>query len=178
MRSRGFTLVEILVVMLIIAIIVSMTVLSMGTAGRDTQLDQESRRIQALVGLLHERAVLEGRDFGMRIEPASYEFLSYDTFRNRWVALKQENEFRHRDLPKGLTFGLELDSHVVVIKPIDRSLSSDLAPAPQLAIAASGDGTPFRLTLERAATQAKSVVNGDAMGKITQENSGRQEKRS
>lgn len=177
-RSRGFTLVEILVVMVIIAIIVSMTVLSMGTTGRDTQLDQESRRIQALVDLLHERAVLEGRDFGMRIEPTAYEFLYFDTFRNRWTTLQRENEFRHRDLPKGLAFGLELDAHVVVIKPVDRTLSADQAPAPQLAIAASGEGTPFRLSVLRAATAAKAVVNGDAMGKITQQNSSRQDKRS
>jgi general secretion pathway protein H len=168
MRSKGFTLVEILVVVVIMAIVISLAVLSIGTTGRDTQLDEESRRIEGLVGLLHERALLEGRDFGLRIEPAAYEFVVYDSHRDRWTTLDQEHEFRHRDLPKGVSFQLELDSQIVVIKPIDRKLTSDAAPpAPQLAIAASGEGTPFRLTLLRDGTASRASVDGDALGKIT-----------
>jgi len=168
MRSKGFTLVEILVVVVIIAIIISLAVLSIGVTGRDSQLDEESRRIEGLVGLLHERALLEGRDFGLRIEPAAYEFVVYEPRRDRWLALDRDSEFRHRDLPKGLSFQLQLDSQVVVLKPIDRNLASDAPPpAPQVAIAASGEGTPFRLTLSRDGTQAKASVDGDALGKIT-----------
>jgi general secretion pathway protein H len=168
MRSKGFTLVEILVVVVIIAIVTSLAVLSIGVTGRDSQLDDETRRIEGLVGLLHERALLEGRDFGLRIEPAAYEFVVYETRRDRWKTLDQESEFRHRNLPKGLSFQLELDSQIVVIKAIDRNLSSDQPPpAPQVAIAASGEGTPFRLTLLRDGTTAKASVDGDALGKVT-----------
>jgi general secretion pathway protein H len=178
MRSKGFTLVEILVVLVIMAVVISVTVLSVSSTGRDSQLDEESRRIEGLVGLLHERALLEGRDFGLRIEPAAYEFVVYDTRRDRWMMLDQEREFRHRDLPKGITFQLQLDSQTVVIKAVDRNLSGGDPPNPQVAIAASGEGTPFRLTLQRDATQAKASVDGDALGKISRENSNKVEKRS
>jgi general secretion pathway protein H len=178
MRSKGFTLVEILVVVVIMAIVISLAVLSIGTTGRDAQLDEESRRIEGLVGLLHERALLEGRDFGLRIEPAAYEFVVYDSRRDRWTTLDQEHEFRHRDLPKGVSFQLELDSQLVVIKPIDRKLTSDATPTPQLAIAASGEGTPFRLTLLRDGTASRASVDGDALGKITRASSDHPEKRT
>jgi general secretion pathway protein H len=178
MRSKGFTLVEILVVIVIMAVVISVTVLSVSSTGRDSQLDEESRRIEGLVGLLHERALLEGRDFGLRIEPAAYEFVVYDPRRDRWMMLDQEREFRHRDLPRGITFQLQLDSQTVVIKAIDRNLSGGEKPNPQVAIAASGEGTPFRLTLQRDATQAKASVDGDALGKISRENSNKVEKRS
>ena len=178
MRSKGFTLVEILVVMLIIAVVISLTVLTVTSTGRDGQLDEESRRIEGLVGLLHERALLEGRDFGLRIEPTAYEFVVYDTRRNLWMMLDQEREFRHRELPKGVSFQLQLDSQTVVIQPIDRNLSSGPPPNPQIAIAASGEGTPFRLILLRNATQAKAAVDGDALGKISRESSNKVEKPS
>jgi general secretion pathway protein H len=177
MRSRGFTLVEILVVVVIMAIVISLAILSVGTAGRDTQLDEESRRIEGLIGLLHERALLEGRDFGLRIEPAAYEFVVYEPRRDLWTTFDQEHEYRRRNLPKGVSFQLELDSQVVVIKPIDRNPARDApAPGPQLAIAASGEGTPFRLTLLRDGTTAKASVSGDALGKLTRISSDHQEK--
>jgi general secretion pathway protein H len=179
MRSKGFTLVEILVVVIIMAIVISLAILSLGNTGRDSQLDDETRRIEGLLGLLHERALLEGRDFGMRIEPAAYEFVVYEPRKNRWMPLDQEREFRRRDLPKGVSFELRLDSQVVVIKPIDRSLASDAPPpAPQVAVAASGEGTPFRLTLLRDGTTARASVDGDALGKLSHIGSDRPEKRT
>jgi general secretion pathway protein H len=169
-RNRGFTLVEILVVVVIMAIVVSLAVLSMGVTGRDSQLDEETRRIEGLIDILHERAILEGRDFGLRIEPGAYEFAVYDTNRDRWRSMNDEGEFRRRTLPNGVTFQLELDSVPVVLKPVDTNLS-DGPPPPQVAIAASGEGTPFRLTLLRDATQARASVDGDAFGKTTHESS-------
>ena len=179
MRNKGFTLVEILVVVVIMTVIIALAVLSIGVTGRDAQLDEETRRIEGLIGLLHERALLEGRDFGMRIEPTAYEFVVYEPIRGRWMAMDQDHEFRHRDLPKGLTFQLQLDSQTVVLKAIDRNLVSDQPlPNPQVAIAASGEGTPFRLTLLRAETKAQASVDGDALGKVSREGSDQPVKRS
>jgi general secretion pathway protein H len=177
-RSKGFTLIEILVVVVIMAVVISLAVLSLGVTGRDSQLDEESRRIQGLIGLLHERALLEGRDFGMNIEPSGYEFLVYVPAHDRWEKMKQDQQFRHRELPKGLSFQLELDSQTVVLKPVDKDLTTDHLPTPQIAIAASGEGTPFRLTLQRAQTNAKASVAGDALGKISLDNSDKPDKRS
>ena len=178
MRSKGFTLVEILVVVVIMAVVISLAVLSIGVTGRDSQLDEESRRIEGLLGLLHERALLEGRDFGLRIEPSAYEFVVYEAARDRWLRMDQDHEFRHRELPKGVVFELQLDSQTVVLKPVDQNLKTDQVVNPQVAIAASGEGTPFRLTLGRAATNARASVEGDALGKISRVGSDHVDKRT
>jgi general secretion pathway protein H len=167
-----------LVVVVIMAVVISLAVLSIGVTGRDSQLDEETRRIEGLVGLLHERALLEGHDFGLRIEPTAYEFVVYEPVHDRWLRMDQDHEFRHRELPKGLSFQLQLDSQVVVLKPVDKNLSSDQTPTPQVAIAASGEGTPFRLTLLRDQTHTKASVDGDALGKISRESSDQPEKRT
>lgn len=178
MRSKGFTLVEILIVVVIMAVVVSLAVLSIGTTGRDSQLDQETQRIEGLMGLLHERALLEGRDFGLHVEPTAYEFLVYVPARDRWERLNQDREFRHRDLPKGVSFQLQLDSQVVVLKPVDKNLSTDAVQSPQIDIAASGESTPFRLTLQREQTNAKASVDSDAFGKLSHHGSDQPENHS
>ena len=199
-RERGFTLIEILVVIVIMAVVVALAVLSISVTGRDTQVDKESQRIEGLIELLHERALIEGRDFGLRLEPTAYEFDSYDAIHGLWIPLNQEQEFRRRNLPPGMSFALELDSRQVVLVPKDpdtvnntsllaqsgsllgnqassaagalsaaqqAALQSGSTIAPQLAIAASGDSTPFRITLVRDDTQARALISGDAMGKVT-----------
>jgi general secretion pathway protein H len=170
-QACGFTLVEILVVVVIMAIVIAMAVLSIGVSGRDQQLDQESMRVEGLLSLLHDRALIEGRDFGMRIEPTGYEFVYYDTRYTLWKRFDQEREFRHRDLPKGVSFQLELDSVQVVLKPVDPNLSSSAPQPPQIAIAASGDASPFRLTLRRAGSDASAAVSSDATGKLNLQSS-------
>ena len=171
-RCGGFTLVEILVVVVIMAIVIAMAVLSIGVTGRDQQLDRESMRIEGLLSLLHDRALIEGRDFGMRIEPTAYEFVFYDTRLVRWMHFDQEREFRRRVLPPGMSFRLQLDSVQVVLKPVDPDLSGDAPPPPpQIAVAASGDATPFRLSVVRDETEAQASVTSDAAGKLAIESS-------
>ena len=172
MRAKGFTLIEILVVLVIMAVMISLVTISIGTTGRDNQLDEETRRIEALLSLLHDRAVLEGRDFGMKIEPGAYEFMVFDNRRQLWLHFDDENQYRHRQLPPGLSFQLQLDSQQIVLKQVDSAFKKDEAPPPpQLAVAASGEGTPFRLTLLREGTQNKAEVSGDAFGKLTHKSS-------
>ena len=107
-HHRGFTLIEILVVLVIIAIVISFAMLSIGVTGRDAALDEESRRLEGLLGLLHERAVLEGRDFGLLLEPATYQFVVYQSRRDRWEKFDEEREFRRRELPAGLSFEIDI----------------------------------------------------------------------
>jgi len=199
-RESGFTLIEILVVVVIMAVVISLAVLSMNVTGRDTQVDQEGQRIEGLIEMLHERALIEGRDFGMRLEPTAYEFDTYDSLHGLWVPLNQEQEFRRRSLPAGLAFQLELDSRQVVLVASDPNQSGNnasllaqsgsllgtqassaaggLTPAqqaallsgstvaPQLAIAASGDNTPFRITVLREDTLSRALISGDSLGRI------------
>jgi hypothetical protein len=67
---------------------------------------------------------------------------------------------------------LQLDSVQVVLKPIDPNLIDNTPPPPpQVAIAASGDATPFRLTVVRDDTQARASVTSDATGKLAIESS-------
>lgn len=76
-KSRGFTLIEIMLVMVIIGCAVGVVVLSMpGVGSRDDgDIKTQSERLQALVSQVAEQAMLEGRTIGLRIDPTGYQFM-------------------------------------------------------------------------------------------------------
>lgn len=178
-RGNGFTLIEVLVVLVIMAVVIAFAVLSIGVTGRDSAIDEESRRIEGLIGLLQERAALEGHDYGLLVEPAAYQFVVYRPQHQRWERFDLEREFRLRELPAGLHFELQMDSRNIVIQPPDRSVKAD-APQilPQIIIAASGEGTPFRLTVSRTGTANRASISCDAYGRLTLEASDRADRRT
>jgi general secretion pathway protein H len=164
-RASGFTLLEVLVVVIIIGIITSMAVVSTRVLGGDHEMDREARRLQAVLGQAREDAMLEGRDVGLRIDSLGYDFLRYDGRNERWETVVEDPLLRERLFPDGMSAGLWLESRRVQLP--ERSLPNERAPAsPQVVVLASGDLVPFEVRLERAGTEETRAIAGYADGKI------------
>ena len=63
MNARGFSLIEILVVLVIAGVLAGALVIAAGSSG-PRELENAARRAQALVQLACERALIGGRDIG------------------------------------------------------------------------------------------------------------------
>src|SRR5688572_13831730 len=63
--QRGFTLLELLVVVAIIGLLVQAVTLSMSALGNDRELEQEAGRLGSLIDLLNEEALMQSRDYGI-----------------------------------------------------------------------------------------------------------------
>jgi len=145
----GFTLIEILVVLLIIGVLIAGTVLSLGMVGRDSALDKERDRIAALMDYLRDQAALQNREYGMRCFVGGYEFLTFDARTGLWQRLEGDPMTRARQLPTGLDMTLRIEGRPIVL-PAAGDRIADLAP--QILLFSSGELNLFELTLQRAAT--------------------------
>lgn len=164
-RSSGFTLLEVLVVVIIIGIIASMAVVSTRVLGGDHEMDQESRRLVAVLGQAREDAMLEGRDVGLRIDAQGYDFMRYDGRVGQWDLVSNDPLLRERALPAGLEASLRLESRQVRL-PARTAPTERERPLPQVVLMASGDLVPFEVRLERAGTREVRAIVGSGYGKL------------
>jgi len=160
--QRGMTLIEILVVIVIIGILASIATLAVGVLGEDRELERESGRLADAIALLQEQAQLEGRDYGLRIETAGYQFQRFDGFEQRWIDVEDDPWLRGRELPAGLAFELVIEGRPVLL----RSPARPETRLPQLVAYGSGDMTPYRLSIARPNAARRITLIGSADGLI------------
>jgi general secretion pathway protein H len=153
---RGMTLIEILVVLVIIGILAMLATLSVGILGEDRQIEDEMRRLTDAIALLQEQAQLEGRDYGILLETARYEFQRFDAFEQRWKPVEGDPVLSGRELPPDLAFELFLEGRPVLLR---RERNED-ARLPQLVAWGSGEMTPYRLTMVRSGGARITLVGG------------------
>lgn len=179
MRARtvqsGFTLIETLVVVIVITIIVSVGILSLGLVRDDRVLRREAARIGSLLEVAQDEAMMQGREFGLEVMRESYRFVEYDPQQRRWADVPTEDMFRARQLPDNIEFDLYLEDKSIQLEldgldlaePEDERDSDGLKDyAPHVFVFSSGDTTPFELRLVDAQHQHTVILSADITGQI------------
>ena len=174
-RSNGFSLIEILVVIVIIGIVSGIALMSLGILGDDRQLQTEARRLTSLVEVAQDEAMMQGREFGVEFMNDSYRFVEYDPFINQWGELIGDEMLRLRELPDDVEFILMLEGQRVLLEndparfedpeeAADRDLTETYSP--HVYIFSSGDITPFDLEIRRRYDNETVAIKSDLTGAV------------
>lgn len=172
---RGFTLIEILVVIVIIGTVLTLAMLSFGLLGNDRELQTEAKRFMALVEVVQDEASMQGREFGIELMTAGYRFVEYDALGAQWADIPGDDVLRLRSLPEDVELELFLEDKRILLdddpaefddpdKKSNRPATTVYAP--HLLVYSSGDATPFELHVWRRFDDLRVVLRGDALGAV------------
>ncbi|RKZ41828.1 MAG: type II secretion system protein GspH [Gammaproteobacteria bacterium] len=156
-KVKGFTLIEIMVVMIIISVILTFMTLSIGDGGLAQKLKQEAQRFASLLTMASQEAIMQSKEMGVSFEIDGYHF--YVLQEQQWQA-SQDEIFRPRRLPPGIESELYLEGESIVLNNMEKN-------APQLLLLSSGELTPFKVIFKYESEGLHYQLIGTATGKMS-----------
>lgn len=150
--KRGFTLIEILIVIVIIGIISGLSIYALGDFGASRKATVTAEHFKSYLALLQQRAILEARSFGISVQPTGIQTYALDETLH-WVPMSNKSFFHWQAFP----------SRVVVSSSKGGSWS---AAHPAIIINPSGNMTPFQLFFGTTNNPKLINVSGKNNGEI------------
>ncbi len=158
--SNGFTLIELMVVIVIIGILVNYVAISFGRNAPADQLNTESERLKSLIHIAGEEALLRSAFIGVDLQEDGYAFLRLED--GEWQAM-DENLFRERKLPQ------EIGITVIAAQPVSDGDDDDEEKekrTPEIILLNSGEMTPFDIKITSLHLDEYFRLMGNEVGEL------------
>ena len=156
-KSKGFTLLEVLVVLSLVTILTGVVVL--GFTGADTQQEVKgfAQRFAFRVELARQQALNSNREWGIYVEEQDYRFAEFSPDLGEWEEQSQR-PFDATEVPGFVTLRIETEG-------VGELPFSDGEHLPQILVFSSGEVTPFTLYLEMPGDFEPWVVRSDGLSR-------------
>lgn len=163
-RVAGFTLLELLVVLVIVSIIFTFAMLSFGGDDIAEMMEKEVHRLETLVRLATDESVIRGQELAIRFTGDGYEFMVLQ--QSGWQIPENDRLLRAYELPPEVQLRLQVEGDAPVFPD---QQSDENAVTPQVFILSSGEVTPFTAVFESRQSPAQFHLDVSVMGDISTE---------
>ncbi|OXS02519.1 type II secretion system minor pseudopilin GspH [Shewanella algae] len=178
-HSRGFTLLEVMLVVLLMGLAATAVTMTMGNSGPKQQLTREAQRFMAATETVLDETVLSGQFIGIVVDKDKYHFVLFKE--NKWQPLEQDRLLAEKQLPEGISLSVELEGLPLVQEdeeqdswfdePFIEESDADKKkfPEPQIMLLPSGEMTAFELSFIARDNQGETLevlVSGDSLGRL------------
>ena len=159
-NHSGFTLIEILVVLIIVGLLASLAVFNMAGSSQQRELESNVRELYLLMQTASEQAVLNNLELGLLLEDDGYRFVAFQDESGEWKP-SGERMFSKRTLPEWLTLTEYVESDAPRLATAEDKLR------PNVVFFSSGETTPFEIefTLGKD-TDSMHVLASDGVSEL------------
>lgn len=162
-KHAGFTLIEIMIVVLIISIVTSVGVLTI-SRNNNKEIEMFAKELTQVIKMAEEQAMLQPTELGLMMHDQAYQFAALQTADNtkapHWSAL-DDNVLGQHVIPEQIE--VRVDTH----SPQTVDEDENAQKSPQLVISTNGDVTPFTIYVGKKGAKPRFAITGDADGNIT-----------
>lgn len=146
--GAGFTLMEVMVVLLIVGIMLGMATLSFTPDRR--HVTEEARRLRQVLLSAAREAVINHQEIGVRFSAVGYQVVVLDAT-HHWRVPGNDALFRFRSLPDQSHLSLSVEGQRMTL------VATSDGP-PHIVLSSSGEQTPFRMALRAPTGDAVRLV--------------------
>ncbi|MDX1676317.1 type II secretion system minor pseudopilin GspH [Arsukibacterium sp.] len=156
LRQTGFTLLEVMLVLLLIGLLATTVVLNFSGDSPEQRLNKETERFQQVFQFIAETAMLKQQEWGLVLNPGSYQFVYFDG--EKWQLAEQIKAATEYKLADDIQLQLELEglpgAELSLLSQLnwqddDEVADSEQPPVlPQVFMLSSGEISPFRLSFQ------------------------------
>jgi general secretion pathway protein H len=165
LSCNGFTLLEIMVVLILIGIIFSFAVLSVGRNDQDEMMKRETRRLATLIDMANDEAVIRGEELAIHFTENGYAFLVLQI--EGWREPQDDQLLKSYKLPKGISVRIEVEGDPPSLGQQDKKdKKADETLTPQVYILSSGEMTPFSATFMAEQSHVRYHLTATMLGKL------------
>lgn len=161
-KQTGFTLLEVLVALVLIGIILSYAVFTLGDGGEDRRIKEEAHRFFHLIKLAQEEAILNAREWLLEIDDQGYQF---SIITDEGSQPSTDPVFRPRIFADYIRPVIQFEQEQLALTTKEEDQDSS---AVKIYILSSGELTPFQIRFP--ASDRLFEIKASMQGEIAMQN--------
>ena len=106
-RVSGFTLMELLVVVVVLGILLGSAVISLNLSDDQRGMQAYGQRMAQRIELARDRAIQNNQEWGLRVSREKYQFVVFDELQRQWIPQPQA-PFKPDEPPQPVVYDLRV----------------------------------------------------------------------